>query len=56
MPCDAVADDLAPDDVAVALDDGVAPPSSCGFVGIERGVDAAEHHERAGLRAARPIS
>ena len=44
----AVADDLAPDGVAVALDDGGGAAELVGFLGIERGVDAAEDHRGAG--------
>ena len=40
-------DRLAPRDVAVTLDDGVAPAEAERFVRIERGVDAAVDDERA---------
>src|SRR4030095_3867142 len=38
-------DRLAPRDVAVTLDDGVAPAEAEGFVRIERGVNAAKDDE-----------
>ena len=47
MPCAGVIDHERPDDVAVAADDRVRAAEFVRFVGVERGVYAAEDHRRA---------